>query len=199
MGTPGRPSGDATSSDVVPQHYKFTGKERDSESNLDMFGARYYRSSLGRFMTPDWAEKPTNVPYANFGNPQSLNLYSCVKNNPLTLTDPDGHCWAWAEKLCDFWNYGVWVTNVQLQTMISDSQILEHEILARAERVDDPSDEVAKRGEHGRNLIRRPALQPNRQSLILESHDILMRDNPGLRSIASISMDSLPFSSAKQL
>ena len=72
--------------------YKFTGKERDSESNLDMFGARYYGSSLGRFMTPDWAEKPTNVPYANFGNPQSLNLYSYVQNNPTTTGDPDGHC-----------------------------------------------------------------------------------------------------------
>lgn len=45
--------------------YKFTGKERDSESGLDMFGARYYGSSLGRFMTPDWAEKPIDVPYAN--------------------------------------------------------------------------------------------------------------------------------------
>ena len=31
--------------------YKFTAKERDSESGLDMFGARYYGSSLGRFMT----------------------------------------------------------------------------------------------------------------------------------------------------
>jgi len=72
--------------------YKFTGKERDSESGLDMFGARYYGSSLGRFMTPDWAEKPTNVPYANFGNPQSLNLYSYVNNNPTTTRDPDGHC-----------------------------------------------------------------------------------------------------------
>ena len=45
--------------DWLAQHarsgYKFTGKERDSESGLDMFGARYYRSSLGRFMTPDWA------------------------------------------------------------------------------------------------------------------------------------------------
>jgi RHS repeat-associated protein len=100
--------------------HHFTGKERDSESNLDMFGARYYGSSLGRFMTPDWAEKPTNVPYADFGNPQSLNLYSYVKNNPLTLTDPDGHCWGWAEKLCNFWNYGAWVNNAQLQTMISD-------------------------------------------------------------------------------
>jgi len=43
--------------------YKYTGKERDTESGLDMFGARYYGSSLGRFMTPDWAAKPTNVPY----------------------------------------------------------------------------------------------------------------------------------------
>jgi RHS repeat-associated protein len=72
--------------------HKFTGKERDSESNLDMFGARYYGSSLGRFMTPDWSAKATAVPYADFGDPQSLNLYSYVKNNPLSLTDPDGHC-----------------------------------------------------------------------------------------------------------
>ena len=42
------------------------------------------------------------MPYADFGNPQSLNLYSYVKNNPLNLTDPDGHCdfgkehhWGW--------------------------------------------------------------------------------------------------------
>jgi len=56
-----------------------------------MFGARYYGSSLGRFMIPDWAAKPTNVPYAIFVNPQSLNLYSYVNNNPTTTRDPDGH------------------------------------------------------------------------------------------------------------
>ena len=33
--------------------YKFTGKERDSESGLDDFGARYYASTMGRFMKPD--------------------------------------------------------------------------------------------------------------------------------------------------
>ena len=44
---------------------KFTGKERDTESNLDEFGARYYASTMGRFMTPDWAAKPISVPYAN--------------------------------------------------------------------------------------------------------------------------------------
>ncbi|MGB0076504.1 MAG: RHS repeat-associated core domain-containing protein [Candidatus Sulfotelmatobacter sp.] len=76
----------------VSECYKFTGKERDSESGLDMFGARYYGSSLGRFMTPDWTAKPVTVPYAHFGNPQSLNLYSYVQNNPTTVGDPDGHC-----------------------------------------------------------------------------------------------------------
>ncbi|HET8922589.1 MAG TPA: RHS repeat-associated core domain-containing protein [Candidatus Acidoferrum sp.] len=74
--------------------YKFTAKERDAESGLDEFGARYYSSALGRFTIPDWAANATAVPYADFGNPQSLNLYSYVKNNPLNFTDPDGHCCA---------------------------------------------------------------------------------------------------------
>ena len=75
----------------VSQNYKFTGKERDAESGLDNFGARYDSSALGRFMTPDWAAKPTTVPYAKFGDPQSLNLYSYVENGPLNRIDPDGH------------------------------------------------------------------------------------------------------------
>jgi len=74
-----------------PNNYKFTGKERDSESGLDEFGARYYGSSLGRFMTPDWAAKPTTVPYANFGDPQSLNLYAYVDNAPPIRVDAVGH------------------------------------------------------------------------------------------------------------
>jgi RHS repeat-associated protein len=53
--------------------------------------ARYYSSPLGRFLTPDWAAKPITVSYANFGNPQSLNLYTYGKNNPRTFGDPDGH------------------------------------------------------------------------------------------------------------
>ena len=73
------------------QNYKFTGKERDTESNLDNFGARYYASSTGRFMTPDWDLKPVAVPYAKFGDPQTLNLYSYVENSPLNRIDADGH------------------------------------------------------------------------------------------------------------
>jgi RHS repeat-associated protein len=78
-----------TGSDV--NNYKFTGKERDTETGNDYFGARYYASNFGRFLVADWAAKPTAVPYAHFGNPQSLNLYSYVENNPTTVGDPDGH------------------------------------------------------------------------------------------------------------
>ncbi len=75
--------------DATEQH--FTGKERDAESGLDYFYARYYSSTLGRFMTPDWAAAPTAVPYATFGDPQTLNLYAYVNNNPNTGIDMDGH------------------------------------------------------------------------------------------------------------
>ena len=70
-----------------------TGKERDTESGLDYFGARYYASNMGRWMSPDWAAKPEAVPYSDLMNPQSLNLYSYVNNNPLSRADADGHCY----------------------------------------------------------------------------------------------------------
>ncbi len=79
------PAGDSASE----QH--FTGKERDTESGLDYFGARYYASIMGRFMSPDWSTKIEPVPYSKLDNPQTLNLYAYVGNNPLSLTDSDGH------------------------------------------------------------------------------------------------------------
>jgi hypothetical protein len=42
-------------------------------------------------MSPDWAASPVAVPYADIHNPQGLNLYSYVKNNPLSHADADGH------------------------------------------------------------------------------------------------------------
>jgi RHS repeat-associated protein len=69
----------------------FTGKERDAESGLDYFGARYYASSMGRWMSPDWSAKEDPVPYAKLDDPQTLNLYGYVRNNPLSQVDPDGH------------------------------------------------------------------------------------------------------------
>ena len=68
-----------------------TGKERDAESGNDYFEARYYASSMGRFMSPDWSAKEDPVPYSKLDDPQSLNLYAYVRNNPLIRIDADGH------------------------------------------------------------------------------------------------------------
>jgi len=69
-----------------------TGKERDAESGNDYMFARYYNSATGRFLSPDWSAKYEPVPYAKLDDPQSLNLYAYVLNNPLNKMDPDGHC-----------------------------------------------------------------------------------------------------------
>ncbi len=79
------PFGDALecngSADPSPHH--LTGKERDTESGLDYFGARYYANALGLFVTPD----PLG---GHYRDPQTLNKYAYVRNNPLILTDPTG-------------------------------------------------------------------------------------------------------------
>jgi RHS repeat-associated protein len=65
---------------------KFTQKERDVETGLDYFGARYYGSTQGRFTTCD----PVSLTKRHIVNPQKWNLYVYVLNNPLALYDPDG-------------------------------------------------------------------------------------------------------------
>jgi RHS repeat-associated protein len=75
--------GERVSLNSSPQNYKFAGKERDSESGLDNFGARYDSSSLGRFMSPD----PLG---GRMIDPQTLNKYSYTRNNPINLIDPTG-------------------------------------------------------------------------------------------------------------
>jgi RHS repeat-associated protein len=90
------PFGDGFASNELPgvsdpTENHFTGKERDTESGNDYFLARYYNSATGRFLSPDWSAKEEPVPYAKLDNPQSLNLYSYVGSNPVTLSDLDGH------------------------------------------------------------------------------------------------------------
>jgi RHS repeat-associated protein len=65
---------------------KFSGKERDSESNLDYFGARYYGNYYYRWLSPD----PVINRDAALSNPQLWNLYAFCRNNPVTYWDPDG-------------------------------------------------------------------------------------------------------------
>ncbi|MGB9463888.1 MAG: RHS repeat-associated core domain-containing protein, partial [Candidatus Acidiferrum sp.] len=71
--------------------YKFEGKERDSETGNDDFGARYYTSRFGRWLSADWSSVPVPVPYANLTNPQTLNLYAMVSDDPESFADLDGH------------------------------------------------------------------------------------------------------------
>jgi RHS repeat-associated protein len=78
-----------TADDATEHH--FTSKERDTESGNDYFDARYYSSTVGRFMSPDWSVKVEPVPYSKLDDPQTLNLYAYVTNNPLSRTDPTGH------------------------------------------------------------------------------------------------------------
>jgi RHS repeat-associated protein len=74
---------------------KFTGKERDAETGLDYFGARYNASTIGRFMTPDPFNIITRATSREhfdtyLGQPQNWNLYAYTWNNPLRFTDPTG-------------------------------------------------------------------------------------------------------------
>ena len=78
--------------DTCPQNYKFEGKERDTETGNDDFGARYYSSRFGRWLSSDWSSTPVPVPYANLTNPQTLNLYAMVSDDPESFADLDGHC-----------------------------------------------------------------------------------------------------------
>jgi RHS repeat-associated protein len=81
---------------------KFTQKERDNETGLDYFGARYYGSTQGRFTGADPYDinferqetadpKEADALFAGYiGQPQHWNHYSYALNNPLKYVDPDG-------------------------------------------------------------------------------------------------------------
>jgi RHS repeat-associated protein len=82
-GTGGRTTAQGyTANDGVRQH--FTLQERDMETGLDYMHARYYANAQGRFTTPDTL-------LGSLTNPQTLNRYAYVGNNPLSFSDPTGH------------------------------------------------------------------------------------------------------------
>lgn len=74
---------------------QFTGKKLDDETGLIYFGARYYDSSLGRFITADTIVQ-------NPSDPQTLNRYSYCGNNPVNRVDLDGHKWSWKKFFINF-------------------------------------------------------------------------------------------------
>jgi RHS repeat-associated protein len=92
-----------------------SSKERDAETGLDFFLARYYSGAQGRFLSPDefkggivdpftgkQISQPGPLPYADIRDPQTINKYAYVRNNPLRYIDPDGHA---AETILDIFSY----------------------------------------------------------------------------------------------
>lgn len=82
---------------------QFTGHERDGETGLDFMKSRFYSNAQGRFTSPDAVA-------GNKINPQSLNLYGYVINNPVKYSDPTGHMPAdvgWGDVSNGFWGSSV--------------------------------------------------------------------------------------------
>jgi RHS repeat-associated protein len=104
VGTGGRTPSQGYAGDAVRQ--KFTQKERDNETGLDYFPARYYSSTQGRFTSPDDFLNDTHV-----HDPSSWNLYTYVRNNPLKLVDPTGEA-----------VNGAGLTDAERQQLIDDWQ-----------------------------------------------------------------------------
>jgi len=76
--------GEAANEPAEGNDYLYTGKEKDSESGLYYYGARYYAPELGRFVAADALT-------GSLQDPLSMNRYSYVKNNPLKYVDPTGN------------------------------------------------------------------------------------------------------------
>jgi RHS repeat-associated protein len=73
--------------EVSAKRYRYTGKERDEETGLYYYGARYLAAWLGRWTAADPA-----------GMVDGPNVYSYVKNSPIVMRDPDG-LWSWGKTL----------------------------------------------------------------------------------------------------
>jgi RHS repeat-associated protein len=86
--------------EVFPEQHCPTGGRSNRESRNDYYRARYYSSNDARFLMPD----PSGLYYGNPLNPQSLNLYSYVGNEPLSRIDLMGLCWKGFSWACHLWH-----------------------------------------------------------------------------------------------
>src|SRR5439155_6242790 len=68
----------------TPKRWRYTGKERDDETNLYYHGARYYAPWLGRWTSCD-----------PLGLTDGLNVYAAVRSNPIARVDPNGADSGW--------------------------------------------------------------------------------------------------------
>jgi RHS repeat-associated protein len=90
------PFGEEWVSGLSGDRYRYTGHLRDEETGNDYAGARYYANARGRWLSVD----PL---LGDISNPQRLNRYSYVGNDPVNIVDPDGMEWKFARTLHYFW------------------------------------------------------------------------------------------------
>ena len=104
-GLAGRNANRKYSANTDDTRKKFATYQRDAETGLDFAQSRYYSPTQGRFTSPDefkggpdelfdFEDHASDNPtfYADLENPQSLNKYQYVYNNPYKYSDPTGHC-----------------------------------------------------------------------------------------------------------
>lgn len=148
---------------------------------------------MGRYLIPDWAGAPTAVPYAQFGNPQSLNLYSYHGNNPLSGADADGHCWP----ICDLVMTVVQYISVHAAATGTGMNATRQEYVQRAKVATSSEERYALANEYrgkgpalGREIAKQEAADPARlaaraaktEAQLAES---VPRTNPGVTARAA--------------
>jgi RHS repeat-associated protein len=133
------------------ENQKFTGKERDAETGLDYFGARYFSGAMGRFVTPDWSEAPEAVVSADLRDPQTLNLYTYGRNNPLRNLDVDGHFWA---ELKNWFQYGHFVDDAHLEdALASDAALYRGTLQKQGALINGQSSDDYLRGRSNKEVV----------------------------------------------
>jgi RHS repeat-associated protein len=99
---------------------QFAGKERDAQTGLDYFGARYFSGAQGRFTSPD----PLYIEMNRLTDPQQLNLYAYARNNSLKFGDPLGLDIACTGDRCDDYLKGFRKAfHLQLHTRMARSSL----------------------------------------------------------------------------
>jgi RHS repeat-associated protein len=110
--------GEEYNQQITTNHYKFTGKERDSETGLDYFGARYYGNALGRFGSADPINSGRTLARL-VSNPANLNGYQYANNNPLAKTDLEGYLTVIVPGT--WWSTKDWNTDARFYKQVSNT------------------------------------------------------------------------------
>jgi RHS repeat-associated protein len=112
----------------IENNEKFVGKEKDKETGLYYFGARYMKDNVGRFVSPDPIgpvdPRTSKTNYEMLTNPQRLNLYAYSLNNPYRYVDING---AWAEDVhsgIGSTKYGTYIWAKQVGYSDKDAKII---------------------------------------------------------------------------